>query len=79
MYGAAVMGSGAHGAAQEAGFPRSRGVARGFVVSLIYTYVLTDGGEIMGRQMAVTSAVIAALLLFFVWYSWLMTRRSVLR
>jgi hypothetical protein len=50
-----------------------------FVVSLIYTYVLTDGGEIMGRQMAVTSAVIAALLLFFVWYSWLMTRRSVLR
>jgi hypothetical protein len=50
-----------------------------FLVSLIYTYVLTDGGEILGRQMAITSAVITALLLFFMWYSWLMTKRSVLR
>ncbi len=50
-----------------------------FLVSLIYTYVLTDGGEIMGGQMAIVSAVIAALLLFFTWYSWLMTKRSVLR
>lgn len=50
-----------------------------FLVSLIYTYVLTDGGEILGRQMAIVSAVIATLLLFFIWYSWLMTRRSVLR
>lgn len=50
-----------------------------FVINLIYTYVLTDGGEIMGRQMAITSAVITALLLFFIWYSWLMTKRSVLR
>jgi hypothetical protein len=29
--------------------------------------------------MAITSAVITALLLFFMWYSWLMTKRSVLR
>jgi hypothetical protein len=50
-----------------------------FLVSLIYTYVLTDGGEIMGGQMAITSVVITALLLFFLWYSWLMTKRSVLR
>ena len=50
-----------------------------FLVSLIYTYVLTDGGKIMGGQMMITSAVIAALLLFFVWYSWRMTRRGVLR
>lgn len=50
-----------------------------FLVSLIYTYVLTGGGEIMGRQMAITSVVITALLVFFMWYSWLMTRRSVLR
>ena len=49
-----------------------------FLVSLIYTYVLTDGGEIMGRSMAITSVVITALLLFFMWYSWLMTKRSVL-
>ncbi len=50
-----------------------------FLVSLVYTYVLTDGGEIMGGQMAITSVVITALLLFFMWYSWLMTKRSVLR
>ena len=48
-----------------------------FLVSLVYTYVLTDGGQIMGRSMATTSVVIAALLLFFMWYSWLMTRRTV--
>jgi len=50
-----------------------------FLVSLLYTYVLTNGGEIMGRQMAMTSALITALLLFFMWYSWAMTKRSVLR
>ncbi len=50
-----------------------------FLVSLIYTYVLTDGGEIMGGQMAIASAVITAFLLFFIWYSWLMSKRSVLR
>ncbi len=32
-----------------------------FLVSLIYTYVLTDGGEIMGGQMAIASVVIKAL------------------
>ncbi len=50
-----------------------------FLVSLLYTYVLTDGGEIMGGQMAIASVVITALLLFFLWYSWLMTKRRVLR
>ena len=50
-----------------------------FLVSLIYTYVLTDGGQIMGSAMAITSVVIALLLLFFMWYSWLMTKRTVLR
>jgi hypothetical protein len=50
-----------------------------FLVSVFYTYVITNGGEIMGRQMAITSVVIAALLLFFTWYSWLMTKRAVLR
>jgi hypothetical protein len=48
-----------------------------FLVSLIYTYVLTDGGEIMGGSVAITSVVITALLLFFMWYSWRMTRRTV--
>lgn len=50
-----------------------------FLISLVYTYVLTDGGAIMGRQMAITSAVIAALLAFFTGYAWRMARRGVLR
>ena len=50
-----------------------------FLVSLLYTYVLTNGGAVMGRQMAITSAVIAGLLVFFSWYSRFMTLRGVLR
>ena len=50
-----------------------------FLLSLIYTYVLTDGGQIMGSQMAIMSAVIAGLLAFFSWYAWRMTKRGVLR
>lgn len=50
-----------------------------FLLSVAYTYVFTDGGKIMGQQMAVTSAVIAALLAFFIWYAWSMTKRGVLR
>ena len=50
-----------------------------FIVSLIYTYVLTDGGAVMGPQMAITSAVIAVLLVFFSWYSRFMAARGMLR
>jgi hypothetical protein len=50
-----------------------------FLVSVVYTYVLTNGGAIMGQQMAITSAVIAGLLVFFSGYSWLMAERGVLR
>ncbi|HYI13266.1 MAG TPA: hypothetical protein VEK57_29740 [Thermoanaerobaculia bacterium] len=50
-----------------------------FLLSLVYTYILTDGGAIMGRQMAITSAVIAILLLFFSWYAHAMGKRGVLR
>lgn len=50
-----------------------------FFVSLLYTYVLTNGGAVMGQQMAITSAVIAGLLALFGWYSRLMTLRGVLR
>lgn len=49
------------------------------LVSLVYTHVLTDGGAIMGRSMAVTSAVIAVLLVGFSWYAWIMSTRRVLR
>lgn len=50
-----------------------------FLISLLYTYVLTDGGAVMGRQMAIANAVIAALLAFFIWYSHAMRKRGVLR
>lgn len=50
-----------------------------FLISLLYTYVLTNGGAVMGGQMAVTSAVIAALLLLFSAYAWRMGQRGVLR
>ena len=50
-----------------------------FLISVAYTYVLTDGGKIMGQSMAIMSAVIAGLLAFFIWYAWMMTRRGVLR
>ena len=50
-----------------------------FLVSLFYTYVLTNGGAIMGPQMAIVSAVIAGLLVFFTAYSRFMALRGVLR
>lgn len=50
-----------------------------FLVSVVYMYVLTDAGEIMGASIAITNVVITVLLLFFMWYSRLMTKRGVLR
>jgi hypothetical protein len=50
-----------------------------FLLMQVHTYVLTDGGKIMGQSMAITSCVIAGLLAFFTWYAWWMTRRGVLR
>jgi hypothetical protein len=50
-----------------------------FAVSLLYTYVLTNGGVVMGTQMAIASAVIAALLVFFIGYSRFWAVRGVLR
>ena len=50
-----------------------------FLVSLLYTYVLTNGGAVMGQQMAIASTVIASLLVIFSGYSWYMTLRGVLR
>jgi len=50
-----------------------------FLVSLIYTYVLTNGGTVMGQQMAIVSAVITGLLVFFSGYSRFMAVRGVIR
>ncbi|PHY14147.1 hypothetical protein CSW58_01085 [Caulobacter sp. B11] len=50
-----------------------------FLVSLLYTYVLTNGGAVMGRQMAMTIAMIAVLLVLFSAYARWMSARDVLR
>lgn len=50
-----------------------------FLVSLLHTYVLSDGGKVMGDQMAITSGVIAVLLLLFCLYAYWAKRRLILR
>jgi hypothetical protein len=50
-----------------------------FLISLLYTYVLTNGGDVMGGSMAIVGAVITAELVFLTWYSRAMTTRGVLR
>lgn len=50
-----------------------------FLLSILYHYVLTDGGTLMGRQMVITDIVIATLLVGFIWYSARMAARGVLR
>lgn len=49
-----------------------------FAVHLFYEYVLTNGGALMGPQMAMVSAVIALLLALFAGYARAMTARGVL-
>jgi hypothetical protein len=49
-----------------------------FLVSLLYTYVLTDGGDILGQRMAVASAFITAVLVFLMAYARVMAKRGVL-
>ena len=51
----------------------------GPVVSLIYTYGMTNGAEMGGQTGMIMNAVILAACLFFVWYSRLMAKRGVLR
>ena len=49
------------------------------VVSLIYSYGLSNGAEVMGQMGTVMSALILAACIFFTWYAWMMTKRGVLR
>jgi hypothetical protein len=51
----------------------------GLLVSLAYTHLMSDGGQVMGQQGMIMNAVITAGCLFFVWYSWMMTKRGLLR
>lgn len=50
-----------------------------FLLSLLYTYGLSDGGQVMGQTVAITSGVIALLLLLFVAYTQAQAARGVLR
>jgi hypothetical protein len=50
-----------------------------FLLSVLYNYVLSDSGAVLGQDMVIASAVIAALLVFFSWYTSFMAKRGVLR
>lgn len=49
-----------------------------FLMSLVYTYLLSNGGEVMADG-AIMSAVITAGCIFFIGYAWMMAKRGVLR
>jgi hypothetical protein len=51
----------------------------GLLVSLLYTYGLTDGGALMGTTGLVMNAVIVGACVFFVWYAWRLSVAGVLR
>ena len=51
-----------------------------FVMSLVYTYALSNGGEVMGGQaVMIMQGVILAGCLFFIWYAWFAAKRGMLR
>jgi hypothetical protein len=50
-----------------------------FLLSLVYSFGLSDQAKVMGQQMVIVDAVILAGCVFFVWYSRLMAKRGVLR
>jgi hypothetical protein len=50
----------------------------GLLATLLYTYVLTNGLEIMGSQAPIVSAVLTAAAVFFIWFSRRMVKRGVL-
>jgi len=50
----------------------------GLALSLVYTFLLSDGAEVMGDAIYMQAVVIAGAL-FFTWYAWMMAKRGVLR
>ena len=50
-----------------------------FLLSFVYTYLLSDGGAAMGGDMTIANVVITVLLVFFIWYSRRMSERGLLR
>lgn len=51
----------------------------GFLLSLVYTFVLSDPPDMGGDNMWIMYLVIAGGCVFFIWYAWLMTKRGVVR
>ncbi|MBC6980653.1 hypothetical protein [Caulobacter sp. 17J80-11] len=51
----------------------------GLSTSLVYTYLLSNGGSVMGGSHLILNGVIFAALAFFTWYAWAMAKRGVLR
>ncbi|WP_374471942.1 hypothetical protein [Phenylobacterium sp.] len=50
-----------------------------FLLSLLYTYALSDGAAVMGQMAMTMNLVIFAGCVFFAWYAWAMTKRGLLR
>jgi hypothetical protein len=48
-------------------------------LSLIYSYVLSNGAEVMGPTGAIMNVLITAGCAIFTWYSWRMTAKGLLR
>lgn len=53
--------------------------AIGFVASVIYTYALSNGGELVGQIALVMNCIIAVVILALIFYSRAMAKRGVLR
>jgi len=51
----------------------------GFAMSLVYYYVLSNGGELMGASAIPLQATIFIACLIFIWYAWFATKRGNLR
>jgi len=49
-----------------------------YVLSLVYTYLLSNGGEIVGEGMWIMQLVILLGCLFFAWYAWWARKRGLL-
>ncbi|ACG77677.1 conserved hypothetical protein [Phenylobacterium zucineum HLK1] len=50
-----------------------------FIVSLVYTYGMTNGAEVMGQTVMIMQGVILVSCLFFAWYAWRVTKQGLLR
>jgi hypothetical protein len=64
---------------RKAAFPLFVISLAAFLISQLYTDVLSNGGEILGPAMGVISVVITAELAALIWYTRTMTRLGVLR